>query len=194
MVSTRNIRLLLLLLVLPVTLGIITKIVSRSRSEQIKSDQIPQQTLPNNVDIALHNARFTEIRGSAVVWELVATDAVYSKNGELATLQDITMNFSATRNAGKCTVTARKGTYSNKTRNVELHGSVHIETENGAYFDTETLHYRATRSIFTTKDVIKFNHDRLTLTAKGMELDVGQQKVRFFDKIDAIVSGINKQF
>lgn len=192
MVSTRNIRLLLLLLVLLATLGVTTRMITRSKPGGVTPGVPPQQTLPNNVDIALHNVRFTEMRGSAIAWELIASDATYSKSGDLATLHNITMKFAATRNAGSCTVTAREGTYSNTSRNVTLRGAVHVETENNARFDTESLDYNAARSLFLTKEHIRFSHDRMTLNARGMELDVVHQKAHFLHETDAVVSGLQQ--
>lgn len=192
MVSTRNIRLLLLLLALLVVVGVTATMVTKSKPTGATSGITPQQTLPNNVDIALHNVRFTEMHGSTVAWELVASDATYSKSGDLATLHNITMKFAATKNAGACTVTAREGTYSNTSRNVTLRGAVHIETENNARFDTESLDYNAARSRFLTKDPIQFIHDRMALNARGMELDVVHQKAYFLHEVDAVVSGLQQ--
>lgn len=177
------------MLVLLVALGIILTVSFKTTSRSVVETPVPQQTLPHNVDIALHNARFTEMRDATVVWELVASRATYSKSGDVATLHDITMTFAATKNAGKCIVTAQEGTYFDKTRNVSLRGNVHIETENGARFDTDALEYDSKRSLFSSKSVITFNHDRLSLKASEMELDVVHQKARFYKETDAIVSG-----
>lgn len=188
MLSFGKVRYLLILLATLVVIGIIATVSFNTKSSSLTPTPAPQQTLPNNVDIALNNAHFTEMRGAIVAWELVATNATYSKKGDLAALRSIIMTFPATKSAGKCTVTAREGTYSNTTKNVTLKGNVHVETENGASFDTETLDYNATRSLFTTNEIIHCKQAKMILTARGMELDVKHQKARFLKEIDAVIS------
>lgn len=180
------------MLVLLAILGITAKMTTKPGSHKATTGTIPQQTLPDNVDIALQNARFTEIKGNRTVWELIASNATYSKSGDLANLNNITMKFAAIKNSGKCTVTAAKGTYSNSSRNVTLNGAIHIETENNALFDTESLNYNATSSRFMTQEPIRFSHDRMTLNAVGMELDVEHQKAHFLQEVDAVISGIRQ--
>jgi hypothetical protein len=56
-------------------------------------------------------------------------------------------------------------------------------------FDTESLDYLAGPSKFHTVEQVNFNHDRLSLSAKGMELDVKSETSRFLSLIDAVVDG-----
>ncbi|MGD0586315.1 MAG: LPS export ABC transporter periplasmic protein LptC, partial [Oryzomonas sp.] len=88
-------------------------------------------------------------------------------------------------------VTAEKGTYYNKSRNVALRGKVHVVTETGVSFDTETIDYLAAQSQFRTSDEVTCRQQRLTLSARGMELDVASQKARFLTAVDARVAGLN---
>jgi LPS export ABC transporter protein LptC len=188
MVSSRNIRLTLALLVATVIIGIVAAISfkgSRTALPEPVSQQIPQ-----NIDVALHNARFTDMRDGVIVWELVADRAEYDKTGDIAYLTDVHMIFAKTHTNGAITVTSSKGEYSNASRNVRLRGKVHVVTESGMVFDTESLDYLAGSSLFRTVERVDFHHERLSLAAIGMELFVKSETSRFFKSIEAVVSAV----
>lgn len=185
MVSSRNIRLALALLVVTAVIGILAAIFLNG-SKPAPSEPVSPQT-PRNVDLALRDARFTEVRNGATVWTIVAERAEYIKEGEVANLSGIRMLFVKRPGTGNITVTAERGTYSTKSRNVTLRGKVHMTTDSGIVFDTETLDYHATTSRFVTNDSVTFRQQRMTLTARGMDLDVDGQVVRFHSAVDAIV-------
>ena len=65
-----------------------------------------------------------------------------------------------------------------------------MKTESGAVFDSESIDYLASRSLFITNEPVMFQQQRMTLTARGMELDVKQQTVRFNKAVDANVEGL----
>lgn len=145
--------------------------------------------LPQNIDVAMRNARFAEMRNGTTVWELVAERAEYDKSGDIAYLSNIHMEFAKTRTAGAITVTAAKGEYSSKSNNVKLRGKVHVTTDASASFDTESIDYLATKSQFRTSESVTFHHQRLALSAQGMELNVKDQRAIFHKAIDATVAG-----
>jgi len=187
MVSPRNIRLALAIIVITATIGIVAAI-SQKGSKSISPEPISQR-IPNNIDLALQNARFTEMREGVVVWVLVADRAEYDKSGEAAGLTGIKMDFSRTKTSGAVTVTAAKGDYSAKNKNVRLRGNVRLVTEDGAVFETESIDYVAARSSFVTSQPVKFRHQRLELTARGFEMDVVKQQADFHKPVDAVISG-----
>jgi LPS export ABC transporter protein LptC len=186
MVSFGNIRLVLAILVTTMIIGIVVAI-SMKGSKQVSPPPVLQQ-LPQNIDVALHNARFTEIRDGKAVWELVADRAQYDKSGDVAYLSGINMKFAKTRSNGAITVTAARGEYQSKSNNVKLRGAVHMVTESGITFTSESMDYLASRSLFQTAEPVTFLHQRLALAAHGMEMDVTDQKARFLDAIDATLA------
>jgi LPS export ABC transporter protein LptC len=185
MVSSRNIRLALALLVTTAIIGIVAAIFYKGSRAAIPEPVSKQ--LPQNIDVSLNNARFTEMRDGLTVWELVASRAEYDKSGDVAFLTDVHMAFSKSRSNGVITVTASKGEYSNESKNIRLRGKVHVVTESGIVFDTESLDYLAGPSQFRTNDKVIFNHERLSLIATGMELDVKSEVTRFFKSIDSVI-------
>jgi len=188
MVSPRNIRIVLALLVTAAIVGIVAAISLkgfRSTSPKTVSQQLPQ-----NIDVALQNARFTEMSNGATVWELVAKRAEYDKSGDVVYLTDIHMVYAKSRTNGSITLTSAKGEYSNSSRNIRLRGKVHVATESGMVFDTESLDYLAEPSLFRTADHVDYHHERLSLAATGMELYAKTETSRFFKSVNAVVEGV----
>lgn len=192
MVSPVFIRPLLAILVTTVFIGIVAAIYRNSSHDHLPV-QSALQKLPQNIDIALNKARFSEIQDGSVVWELVAEHVEYDKRGEVAYLSGIRMDFVRSRSSGAITVTAEHGNYFSNNNNIQLHGKVHVETEDGIVFDTDSIEYRALESRFKTADKVLFRQQRLTLAAVGMELDVKDQRARFIKAVDATVAGTTIQ-
>ncbi len=192
MVSPVFIRPLLAILVTTAFIGIVAAIYRNGSHDQLPV-QTALQKLPQNIDIALNKARFSEIRDGSVVWELVAEHVEYDKRGEVAHLSDIRMDFVRSRSAGAITVTAERGNYFSNNNNIQLYGKVHVETEDGIVFDTDSIEYRALESRFKTADKVLFRQQRLTLAAVGLELDVKEQRARFKNAVDATVAGAKIQ-
>ena len=188
MVSTGKIRFAVAVLVISAIIGIVAAITLKGLHHAALPGPGSLQ-LPHNIDMAIHDARLYEIRGGTTIWELVAKKAEYDKSGDIAYLSDIRMKFAKTASAGALTVTAEKGTYFNKSRNVALRGKVHVVTDSGGIFDTETIDYLAAHSQFKTSDVVTCRQQRLMLTARGMVLDVANEKARFLETVDARVAG-----
>jgi len=189
MVSSGKIRILLAILITMAIVGIVAAI-SKKGPRRAPMDSVSQQ-LPQNIDVAMQNARFAEMRNGTAVWELIAERAEYDKSGNVVYLSNIRMEFAKTRTADAITVTAAKGEYSSKSNNVKLRGKVRVTTEAGASFDTESIDYLANKSQFRTSESVNFRHQRLALSARGMELNVKDQKARFHKAIDATVLANN---
>ena len=188
MVSPRNIRIVLALLVTAAIVGIVAAISLKGFRTTSPEPVSPQ--LPQNIDVALQNARFTEMSNGATVWELVAKRAEYDKSGDVVYLTDIHMVYAKSRTNGSITLTSAKGEYSNSSRNIRLRGKVHVATESGMVFDTESLDYLAEPSLFRTADHVDYHHERLSLAATGMELYAKTETSRFFKPVDAVVEGV----
>jgi LPS export ABC transporter protein LptC len=185
MVSPRNIRLALALLVVTAIFGIVAAIFLNG-STSAPPETVSQQSSPS-VDLTLRNARFTEVRNGVTAWTVTAERAEYSKEGEIAHLSGIRMVFAKKRTLGGMTVTADRGTYSTKSRNVSLRGKIHMTTDSGIIFDTNTLDYLASASRFVTADSVAFRQQRMRLTAQGMDLEVDDQVAHFHSAVNAVV-------
>jgi LPS export ABC transporter protein LptC len=186
MVSPVYIRPLLALFVMAAIIGIAT-VVFRNSTLETKPAPSTNQELPQNIDIALKKARFSEIQDSLLVWELIAERADYDKTGETAYLKEIRMEFQKTPSQGAITVTADSGEYYSAKKDIYLKGNVHVVTEEGAIFDTESITYKGTIAQFTTKVPVMFRQQRMQLTAVGMDLGVKSQKAHFKSVVAASI-------
>jgi LPS export ABC transporter protein LptC len=186
MVSPVYIRPLLALLVTAAVFGISAAVFRGGAQKTVPAQSAPKQ-LPNNIDVALKKARFSEIQDGLLAWELFAEQAHYDKDVDKAYLTDIRMEFQRSRSHGTVTVTADKGEYSSTTKNVRLDGHVHVVTEEGATFITRSLDYKGDTAHFVTRDPVSFQQQRLQLTAVGMDMSVKNQQARFFSSINASI-------
>lgn len=186
MVSPVYIRPLLALLVTAAVFGIAT-VVFRNGAHNSAPVRSAKQQLPNNIDVALKKARFSEIQNGLLAWELFAERAHYDKEGDKAYLSDIRMEFQRNRSHGAITVTADNGEYSSTTKNVRLDGHVHVFTEDGASFTTRSVEYKGDTAHFITQDPVDFRQQRLQLTAVGMDMGVRNQQVHFYSSINASI-------
>jgi len=186
MVLPVYIRPLLALLVMAVIIGIAV-VVFRNGSQESKPVPPANQQLPQNIDIALKKARFSEIQDTLLVWELIAGRADYDKSGETAYLKEIRMEFQKTPSQGAITVTADSGEYYSAKKDIHLKGNVHVVTEEGAHFDTDSIFYKGALDQFTTKAPVVFRQQRIQLTAVGMDLGVKSQKAHFKSAVAASI-------
>ena len=186
MASPVYIKPLLALIVMAVIVAIAV-IVIRNGNDGSGPVQAAIQQLPQNIDVVLKKARFTEIQDGTVVWELAAEKAEYDKSGNIAYLAEIRMEFKPTQSHGAITVTADSGEYLNKEKNIHLKGHVHVVTEDGASFKTDTIKYEGTTPRFSTKDPVTFSQQRLQLTAVGMDLGVNDQRAHFYSPVSASI-------
>lgn len=187
MVSQVYIRPLLALLVLVVIIGGTTVLFRNSPEEtvQVRADS---HALPGNIDVALKKARFSEIQDGLVAWELVAERVSYDKSGDKAYLVDIHQEFKHSGRSGAVTVTADYGEYSSGSKTIRLNGRVHVVTEDGASFKTDSIVYNGEEAQFSTPDPVIFRQQRLQLTATGMDLGVKNQKASFHSAVDATIA------
>lgn len=179
-------------LVILVAAAIICFVIAISRNGSNNSAPVHSafKQLPQNIDIALRQARFSEMKGGSVLWELVADKVEYDKSRKKAHLTGgIRMDFSGNSSRGAITVTADSGEYMENNKNIKLRGRVRVLTEEGASFETDSLDYVAAFSRFKTLSKVVFNQKRLTLNATGMEMDVKLKQARFNRSVDATLSG-----
>jgi LPS export ABC transporter protein LptC len=177
------------LLVLLVTLAIIgiAAVVFWNAPHGAAPEKNVTPQLPHNIDVALKKAHFSEIQDGVVAWELIAERVNYDKTGDRAYLSDVKMLFQRNKSHGAVTVTADNGEYSSKTKKILLNGHVHLVTEDGATFETNSIIYTGATEQFSTSDTVTFKQERLQLKAVGMDLGVKNQQAHFRSAVVATI-------
>jgi len=181
-------------LALIVTAAVVFIVVAVFRNGSNRSSPVQSafQQLPQNVDIALKQARFVDMKDGQVDWVLLADKVEYDKSGEIAYLTGgIKMDFVKSETRGAIKVTADRAEYLSNTKNIKLRGNVHLVTDDGVIFDTDQIDYTAAISQFKTSEKVVFQQERLKLNAIGMEMDVKDHQARFFKMVDATVIGLS---
>lgn len=186
MILSVHIKPLLALLAIVAIIGIGTALFRKSPNGA-ESEQVANRQLPQNIDVALKKARFSEMQDGVELWNLLAERVEYDKALDKAYLTDIDMEFQHTRLREAVKVTADSGEYSNTEKNVRLNGHVRAVTENGASFTTDTLIYNASTAQLSTVDTVTFRQEKLQLTAVGMNMGLKNQQAHFLSAVNASV-------
>lgn len=189
MVSPVFIRPVLAILVMTAIIGIVA-VISRNGSHGTPPVRSALQQLPRNIDIALKKARFSEMHDGSVVWVLDAERVQYDKGGEMAYLTDVRLNVTRSRGGGSVLVRADSCNYQTGSKDIHLRGNVHIQTDDGATFDTDKLEYQASRAHFITAVPVTFHQQRISLQALGMVLGLNDQRARFTGPIAANIVAV----
>lgn len=181
-----------LVLILTAAVVFIVVALFRNGSNRSAPVQSAVQQLPKNVDIALKQARFVDMKDGLVDWVLLADKVEYDKSGEIARLTGgIRMDFTKNRTHAAIKVTADRAEYQGNSKNIKLRGNVHLLTEDGVTFDTDKIDYTAAISQFRTTEKVAFSQERLNLVATGMVMDVKDHHARFFKLVDATITGLS---
>jgi LPS export ABC transporter protein LptC len=178
----------LLALLATAVIVIFAAVVFQNGSHGSQPERSVVQPLPTNIDVALKDARFSEIQDGHVVWELAAGRVDYDKTGEVAYLANIVLLFKRPAPRGTITVTADRGEYDAGKKMIHLMGRVHAEMDDNARFKTASLVYSGVSERFSTDDSVNFQQHRLQMTAVGMDLGVKDQQARFRSSVDAVLA------
>ena len=185
----KNIRPILVGLVLAALAGIVMA-VSLKGSRTVSLDE-QVRPLPAKTDVSLLGARFHELREGLPQWDLEAARADYDKDGRQAQLQQVRIIFEKSPTGSRITVAADAGEYDEQAGTLRLNGNVHGETADGARFTTDAIEYRSATSLLHTDRPVSFSQQRLALSARGMDMDVRDQKARFPKMVEAVVQGVS---
>ncbi len=148
----------------------------------------PAEVLPRlakNVDVSLQKIHYTEMKQGVKQWDLVADKAEYDKEGEIARLAGIRMVVAGNRQTGDITLTADRGEFSNKTKDVHLAGNIVARSASGMEFTTSQAVYRAARSMIESPARVKFTDGKLTLEGVGLELMTVTKNIRILRDVTA---------
>jgi LPS export ABC transporter protein LptC len=153
----------------------------------------PPETPPRNLspqtDMAMTKLRFSEMRDDAKLWELVAENADYDKDGGGKARLRLPRLEIYDKKAGGAVVTSETGQFLESSNQVIFQGKVHTVTKRGLVMDTEELVYHTKTGLLVTKKPVTVKDGRLTLKGVGMELASRNEEVRFTGRVEAVLEG-----
>ncbi len=144
--------------------------------------------LSPEIDMSLAKLDFSEMRGNDKLWDLTADRADYDKKAGAAILTGVKAQIYDSK-AGGMVVTSQTGWYHEQQHLIKMQKKVHIVTKKGMTFDTEQLEYRTAPGLILAEQPVKVRDGRLTLTARGMEMSLNDEKVRFRGPVEAVIEG-----
>lgn len=149
--------------------------------------QRPQVSAPASVDLAMKSLHFTESSADRTKWELYAASGEYSKSADLSILKDLRFILFRAGNAGRITVTAKKGEYAHAAKKVTLSGNVMAEGTDGVSFETPKISYDSARRIFRTDEHVRMTSDRMAVEGVGMEFKMNDQTAHIQSRVEATI-------
>jgi len=186
MLSTRRIKQILAAAILVPSVALVAIVLFRQlRSSSLES--VPRSSSPN-VDMAMNQVRFSEMRDDAKLWELVAERADYDKEPGIVRLSNVRLETFEGRTGG-VVITSKTGTYQETKRLVTMEGDVHAVTRKGMVFDSELLEYRPATSTLLSDREVTVVDGRLKLKARGMAASLKDEQVRFLRSVNAVIEG-----
>lgn len=183
--SPRRIKQILAITILVPTLALVVVIFRQQRTTS--PETVPKTSSPN-IDMAMNQVRFSEMRDDATLWELVAERADYAKEPGVVHLKKVRLETFEGKTGG-VVITSQTGRYHEAKRLVTMQGTVHAVTRKGMIFDTDLLEYLPASGMLLTDHAVSVLDGRLRLKARGMEASLKTEQVRFLHQVDAVIEG-----
>ncbi|WP_243373044.1 LPS export ABC transporter periplasmic protein LptC [Geotalea sp. SG265] len=161
--------------------------------EQRNSQPRKLEPLPRNVEMALQNVHYSEVKNGAKKWDLFAAQALFDRKKEAFRLKAVRLVLAAEAGVGSVTLTADQADYNSETKDVHLSGNVVATSDSGMHFSSERACYLADRALIRTNDPVRFIDGRIDLSGVGMELNVATRDLKIMKDVSAdIKSGHGK--
>jgi lipopolysaccharide export system protein LptC len=183
MINTSKIRQLLALAIILATVALAATIGLKAYRGMRSGSLLP--SLPKNIDVSLQKIHYTETKGGAKKWDLLANKAEYDKVGDVVRLTGIRLDVAMAGKTGDIVLTSDLADYHTRTRDVELIGNVVAKSASGMEFTTGRIAYLSARSMLKTADRVKFTDGSLAVEGIGMEFLVDAKQLKIMKQVDA---------
>jgi len=183
MIDPGKIRQILALVIIAATLALAGAIALKAYRGMRSGPLLP--SLPKNIDVSLQKIHYTEIKGGVKKWDLVADKGEYDKAKDLVLLTGIRLDIASAGKTGGVVLTADRGNYHTKVKDVDLIGNIVAKSASGMTFTTGQATYLADRSMILTADRVKFTDGSLKLEGRGMEFLVETKKMKIMQDVTA---------
>ncbi len=183
MINTRKIRQILALVIIAATLAVAGTIALKAYRSMRVGTLLP--SLPKNIDVSLQKIHYTETKGGVKKWDLVADKGEYDKVKEAILLNRVSFEVTMSGTTGNVVLTADRGTYHVRSKDIELVGKVVARSASGMTFTTEKATYQAARSMVCSSDRVKFTDGGLAVAGTGMEFNVETKQLKILKDVTA---------
>jgi LPS export ABC transporter protein LptC len=184
MINPVKIRQILALVIITATLALAGAIALKAYRGMRSGPILP--SLPKNIDVSLQKIHYTETKGGAKKWDLVADKGEYDKVKDMILLTGLRLDVAVAGKTGEIVLTADRGGYHTRSKDVDLIGNVVAKSASGLEFTTGQAAYAAARSLIHTTDRVKFTDGSLTVEGRGMEFLVEAKKIKIMRDVTAV--------
>ena len=182
LLTTRN----LLFLVLALVVSAVSVFVLRSFDGWEAATTF--KSIPENVDLALENIKYTKTHDGKTLWTLVADSAAHSMEDSVIRVKNIRMVF-FDPDLGDIVLTADQGEIIPQNKTVKVHYNVTVSSTSGTVVQTEYLEYVETTNSLHTDKMVRMNFNQFTVSGKGMEMDVEKRIIYLLGSVKALLDG-----
>jgi len=113
-------------------------------------------------------------------WEVNGDEALIGE--ENIDIENMTANYYLKEDT--ILITSDKARMNKNSMDVTLQDNVHIENEEGATLETDSLNWEREKNHIETKDNVKTTRDSMQITAKGLSADTEMKKADFEEDVE----------
>ena len=126
-------------------------------------------------DLEVGNLLLTEEKEGAVSWELEAKLAESYRRRNRTVLGDLRVTLYAL-DGRVVTLRGNRGRIDEKTRDMEVDGSVIVTSSDGLSLQTDSLHYSHKRREITTEDPVRIEGRGVTISGIGLRMELDTER------------------
>jgi len=187
MVKLLTIRNLSTLVIIFITVGLT---VLALRNYRALGPEAILEPIPDNVDLALKNIKYTKTRNGEPVWTLVADSAAHSMEDGITRIKNVRMVF-FDRKMGDIVLTADQGELLPEYRTVKVKTNVKVMSPPDNTLQTDSLEYKEASNSLQTNEMVKISFDHFVVSGKGMQMDVAERTILLLDNVTAVLNGMD---
>ncbi len=144
------------------------------------------EPIPENVDLALKNIKYTKTLDGKPLWTLEADSADHSMDDGITRIKNVHMVFFDPQ-MGEIVLTAEQGELIPASQTVTVRSNVKVVSSPGSVMQTEFLEYQeADYSLHTDREV-RLHFDHFEVVGKGMRLNVENRKLVLLSNVQALL-------
>lgn len=179
----------MLMLVIIILAGLLVLVFVRFR---MQSRPVEQADTPENsaATLSINGFRHTATREGRTSWILEAATAKLYSDENQAIMSNVEMRFFP-EDQGKVQLTADRGQFNTRTRNMSVSGSV-VCRYSGYVLNTENLHYQHESNIMYTESEIAVAGQNLQVTADSGEFEIDTGTLRLSGHVKARINQVDK--
>lgn len=176
----------LLLLLALILAGLLAAVVVLRFRPALEVAEIVK-TLPQGVDVALQEIRYSHTEGGVERWRLAAGRVEHRGTEKMTAVRDLEFVYFDDRGGEQGKLKARHGQVNADFSVIEIRDQVEIVSRGGFTLHTDHLTFHQRDRSIRTDAAVRLVADSLELDGIGMHLDLGTQRLQILDKVHAII-------